>query len=259
MSPSPQRSKRRSRDQENEPKQPLIRCVIFDLDDTLYDSFGQRVRPSHRHAAEAMVKAGLKAGVEAVYRARMQAFRRDPMLRYIDAEVCRIFHAVDPQAISKAAHDAYFNCPVGELRLFGGTRPLLRYLHGRGVRTFVVSFGEPHIQHAKVKALGLDREPAVDAIFFADRAKILTKEGAFHQIREKTGLPADQILVVGDRPSSEIRAGKVLGMHTVRIRRGEFVIQEPAGPEEAADYVVQNIGGVKKLPFCFGRVTQPVG
>src|SRR5438270_7197644 len=62
---------------------PLIRCVIFDLDDTLYDCFGQRMRVTHRHAAQAMVEAGLNATADAVYRARMRAFRPDPMLRHI--------------------------------------------------------------------------------------------------------------------------------------------------------------------------------
>jgi len=32
---------------------------------------------------------------------------------------------------------------------------LLRFLAKRGVRNFIVSFGEPKTQHAKVKALGL--------------------------------------------------------------------------------------------------------
>src|SRR5437667_8853465 len=70
-----------------------IRCVIFDLDDTLYDCLALRVRPAHRHAAEAMVKAGIRATVAQVYRARLRAFRTDPMLRHIDAEVCRIFQS----------------------------------------------------------------------------------------------------------------------------------------------------------------------
>src|SRR5438874_9879884 len=83
---------------------PLIRCVIFDLDDTLYDCFGQRVPETHWHAAEAMVKAGLKASVEAVYRARMKAFKQDPMLRHIDAEVALRFGADDPARISRMAH-----------------------------------------------------------------------------------------------------------------------------------------------------------
>jgi putative hydrolase of the HAD superfamily len=237
----------------NSKQQPRILCVIFDLDDTLYDCFGQRVRPSHRHAAEAMVKAGMKADVETVYRARMRAYRRSPILRHIDAAVTQIFPVSDPELVSKAARDAYFNCPVGELKLFAGTRPLLRYLHKLEVKIFIVSFGEPAIQQEKVKALGLDREPSVEKIFFADRGNILTKEGAFRQIHKKTRLPASQILVVGDRPSSEIMAGKKLGMHTVRLKRGEFVTQEPQGPEESPDYVVTHIGEVRRLPFIFGK------
>jgi putative hydrolase of the HAD superfamily len=232
-------------------KKPVIRCMIFDLDDTLYDCLGQRVRPAHRHAAQAMVDAGLKADVEAVYRARMRAFHKDPMLLHIDAEVCRRFHADNPERITAAARDAYFHCPVGKLALFPGTRPLLRFLKKSGVRNFIVSFGEPAIQRAKVKALGLDQEPAVEAVFYADRDRLLTKETAFRKIQKITGLPTDQILVVGDRPMSEIRAGKELGMHTVRIHRGEFVSQSPAGPEEEPDYVVRNISDIRKLPFEF--------
>ena len=235
-------------------RKPVIRCVIFDLDDTLYDCMGQRVRRAHRHAAQAMVDAGLKAGVDAVYRARMHAFHKDPMLLHIDAEVCRQFHADNPEKITAAARDAYFHCPVGKLTLFSGTLPLLRFLKKSGVRTFIVSFGEPTIQRAKIKALGLDKEPAVEAVYYADRDRLLTKEAAFHKIQKATRLPADQMLIVGDRPMSEIRAGKELGMHTVRIHRGEFVAQEPAGPEEKPDYVVKNISEVRKLPFLWNGI-----
>lgn len=232
---------------------PLIRCVIFDLDDTLYDCFGQRVRPAHRYAAKAMVRAGLRGTVEAVYRARMKAFRHDPMLKHIDAEVCRRFRAADPDALSKVARDAYFNCPVGKLKLFPGTLPLLRMLHARGVRVFIVSFGEPKTQKAKVKSLGLAGHPAIDKIFYADRDKLMTKETAFQIIQQELDLPASQVLIVGDRPSSEIRAGKELGMHTVRIRRGEFAAQNPEGRNEAPDHVVRNISEVRRLPFVWGH------
>src|SRR5712672_4856414 len=155
---------------------PIIRCVIFDLDDTLYDCLGQRVRMTHRYAAQAMVKAGLKADTETAYRARMRAFRQDPMLRHIDAEVSRHFLADNPEEISRIAREAYFNCPVGELSLFPGSLPLLRFLAKRGVRNFIVSFGEPKTQHAKVKALGLHHEPSVEKIYYADRSNVLTKE-----------------------------------------------------------------------------------
>ncbi len=231
---------------------PVIQCVIFDLDDTLYDCLGQRVRVAHRHAAQAMVDAGLNAGAEAVYRLRMRAFRQDPMLRYIDAEVARHFRAENPDALSTVAREAYFNCPVGKLKLFPGSLPLLRFLAKRGVRNFIVSFGEPKIQHAKVRSLGLDREAAVEKIYYADRGNTLTKEAAFRKIQKKTGLNSSQILVVGDRPAREIRAGKELGMHTVRLRHGEFKGQLPVGPEEKPDYVIRKSSEVRKLPFAWG-------
>jgi len=40
---------------------------------------------------------------------------------------------------------------------------------------------------------------------------------------KKTRLKPEEILVVGDRPAREIRAGRELGMHTVRLRHGEAV------------------------------------
>lgn len=231
---------------------PVIRCVIFDLDDTLYDCLGQRVRPAHRHAAEAMVAAGLNGTADQVYRARLRAFRVDPMLRHIDAEVIRHFGAADPEAVSRAAHDAYFNCPVGKLTLFRGTLPLVHHLRKKGVRVFITTFGDVETQHAKVAALGLDQESAIEKIYYADRAKRVTKESAFSQIQGETGIPAEQILVIGDRPMSEIRAAKALGMHTVRLRRGEFASQHPVDSSERADHEIKNISEVRRLPFTFG-------
>jgi FMN phosphatase YigB (HAD superfamily) len=232
---------------------PAIRCVIFDLDDTLYDCLGQRVRATHRYAAQAMVEAGLKADAEAVYRARMRAFRTDPMLRHIDAEVTRHFGVENPEEISRIAREAYFNCPVGKLTLFPGSLPLLRFLAKRGVRNFIVSFGEPKIQHAKVKALGLDSEPSIEKTYFADRNNVLTKEAAFRKIQKRTQLKSSEILVIGDRPAREIRAGKELGMHTVRLRHGEFKSQKPIGLEEEPEYEVDNISDVRRLPYFWGR------
>jgi FMN phosphatase YigB (HAD superfamily) len=258
--PKPKRKqtmKRKQKRRKTPQAKPLIRCVIFDLDDTLYDCLGQRVPVAHRHAAQAMVEAGLNADVEAVYRARMQAFRQDPMLRYIDPEVSRRFGAEDPDAISRAAREAYFNCPVGQLRLFPGSLPLLRFLAGRGVRNFIVSFGEPEIQHAKVKALGLDREPSIEKIYYADRSNVLTKQAAFCKIQHRTGFAAAEILVVGDRPAREIRAGRELGMHTVRLRHGEFKTQMPVGKEEEPDFVLDEISRVRHLPFKWGEKSKP--
>src|SRR3954454_10673447 len=250
--PSNHSAKKKKRQSPAMHQRPLIGCVIFDLDDTLYDCLGQRVRPAHRHAAEAMVSAGLNGNLQDVYHARLRAFHVDPMLRHIDAEVIKHFGAHDPEAVSRAAHDAYFDCPVGKLTLFRGTLPLLHFLNKKGVRIFITTFGDVETQHAKVAALGLDKEPVIEKIYYADRAKRVTKESAFRQIQSETGIPPSEILVVGDRPMSEIRSAKTLGMHTVRLRRGEFALQKPVDELERADFEIVNISEVRNLRYQFG-------
>jgi FMN phosphatase YigB (HAD superfamily) len=94
----------------------------------------------------------------------------------------------------------------------------------------------------------------VEEIYYADRGNVLTKEGAFRKIQEKTGLGSSKILVVGDRPMREIRAGKALGMRTVRLRHGEFKGQEPVAAEEEPDYEIAGIAEVQKLPFVWGNI-----
>src|SRR5688572_25304423 len=212
----------RSARQRRRPAPSLISTVIFDLDDTLYDCFGQRVRVAHRHAAQAMACAGVPATVEQIFRARMQAFRNDPTLSHIDAEVCRRFGVRDGAQVHAIAKQAYFSTPVGKLKLFPGARALLRALKRRGVHVVIATFGDPDTQKAKVRSLELEKEPALDAIEYADTSKVVTKEAVFRRLLRERERDPRRILVVGDRPSSEIRAGNDLGMHTVRLRHGEF-------------------------------------
>ncbi len=232
---------------------PLISTVIFDLDDTLYDCFKQRVQIAHRHAAAAMVEAGLPASVEQVFKLRMAAYKKDPQLHTIAAEVFKKYPVGNAAQIEMRARAAYFQAPVGKLTLFPSTPRVLRALHQRGVRLFVVTFGDPETQHAKVRALGLDREPAVKKIFYADTGKLMTKEMILRVIQQHEENDPKKILVVGDRCSSEIKAGKALGFHTARLKHGEFVALGPAGPEEEPDHTIHSIGDVLRLPYRFGK------
>ena len=231
---------------------PPITVVLFDLDDTLYDCFGQRVMSAHRNASRALAKAGLPATADQIMRLRLAALAADPRLEFVDAEVGRKLGVLMSQELRETAQDAYFSTPVRRLRLFPGAQRLLRYLKRRGVRNFIVSFGDPDTQRAKVAALGLDRESAVENIFYADREQALAKEQVFRSILRSVEPDPARILVVGDRPASEIRAGNELGMHTVRMRHGEFARLEPEGSAERADYEIKKITALRRLPFRFG-------
>ncbi len=251
-SPKSRSTAPRSQAGKKKPARPLITTVIFDLDDTLYDCYGQRVVAAHRHAAEAMVAAGLPADVDDLLKLRLEAFKTDPRLSHIDAEICRRFGVSEPERLIQIARQAFFTLPVGKLTLFPGSRRVLDQLKKRGVRIFVVSFGDPDTQRAKAAALGLDRDPAVERLFFADPAGLVTKEGVFRSILRNVEPDPHRVLVVGDRPSSEIRAGNLLGMHTARLRHGEFASLQPVGPEERARFKLRAIEDVLRLPLRFG-------
>ena len=231
---------------------PCIRVAIFDLDDTLYDCLGQRVRAAHRHAAQAMALAGVPASARQIFRLRMKAFARDPQLAHIDGYVCDHYGVPGREEITRRSREAFFSAPVGRLTLFRGSRKVLRELHRRQVRVFVVSYGDPDTQRAKAEALGLHRETSIERIFYADRDKIVTKDTAFAEILRLTAARPREVLVVGDRCSGEIRAGNLLGMHTVRLLGGEFAKLGPKGREERPDMEITRIDQVLDLPFLFG-------
>jgi FMN phosphatase YigB (HAD superfamily) len=248
----PARRRRRTGRRSPGASRPLITVVLFDLDDTLYDCMGQRVVAAHRNASHALAAAGLPASTEEILKLRLAALESDPRLEFVDLEVGRQLGVPLSDTLREASQAAYFSTPVGRLRLFPGALRLLRHLKGRGVRNFIVSFGDPDTQRAKVAALGLDGESSIENIFYADRAQVLTKEEVFRSVLRSVESDPARVLVVGDRPASEIRAGKGLGMHTVRLRHGEFVVQEPESEAERADFEIRKLTALRKLPFRFG-------
>ena len=214
---------------------------------------GQRVVAAHRNASQALAAAGLPASADEILKLRLAAVEVDPRLEFVDLEVGRQLGVPLSGTLREASRTAYFSAPVGRLRLFPGALRLLRHLKSRGVRNFIVSFGDPDTQRGKVAALGLDGESSVENIFYADRGQVLTKEEVFRSVLQSVESDPARVLVVGDRPASEIRAGKGLGMHTVRLRHGEFAVQEPQSEAERADFEIKKLTALRKLPFQFGR------
>jgi FMN phosphatase YigB (HAD superfamily) len=86
-------------------------------------------------------------------------------------------------------------------------------------KLFLVTSGFRRLQESKIKALGFRSrfvEVHVDDIEEADRKG---KEGIFQDILQRHGFSPREVLVVGDNPESEIKAGNNLGIPTVQILR----------------------------------------
>lgn len=209
---------------------PTIRAVVMDLDDTLYDCFTQCVGPAHREAAKAMVEAGARATVDEVLDARLSLVGVEHDL---DDAVAACFRAVNPVRVAEAGRRAFYDRDPGPLAPFPFTAEVLRRVRATA-RLVLLSMGHPGTQEKKVKALGL--EGAFDEVLFDD---VFTRRGKEELMRgwlARSGLAANEVLVVGDRPDAEIAAATRLGMQALRIRGGEFGARPtPPGVPEAAD------------------------
>jgi FMN phosphatase YigB (HAD superfamily) len=238
---------------------PRITAVVFDLDDTLYDCFRQRVMAAHRHASKKLLAAGLnrhlKRGqtLSSLLHLRLKLFRQERFLDTLDRRLCAALglRGRAAQRLAKHGRDAYFSYPVRNLRLFPDTLPTLRRLHRSGVRIFIITAGYLHIQRAKTRILGLDRSPFVERIFYTGLTRGRGKKTKFRQVLRYERNPR-RVVVVGDRPDSEIRVARELGMWAVRRRGGEFARFNSRARAERPHFIIRRVSQLLRLPFDFG-------
>ena len=216
---------------ESAPRTPRLRAVVFDLDDTLFDCLRQCVGPAHREAAKAMVEAGLKATTEEVLEARLALFGV-PALDLDDA-VAATFRSVNPVRVAEAGRRAFYEREPGPLEPFPFARDVVARVRAVA-KTMLLSVGHPATQRKKIEALGL--LGAFDEVLLDDVFEKPSKEGALAAWLARSGFAPEDVLVVGDRPDSEIAAAGRLGMRALRIRGGEYAARAtPPGVPEADD------------------------
>jgi len=248
-------------------RRTLITTVVFDLDDTLYDCMRQRVFAAHRYASRALLAAGLKRrlgrriSLEQLWRLRLRLFREERNLATLDARLLARLGVTGPLAarLATLGPKTYFSSPVGRLRLFPDTLPTLRRLHRAGVRLYVITAGHQRIQRAKVRALGLHRLPYLRAVFYTGLLAGRGKQRYLRRVLRHEPNPSAplrtsprRVLVVGDRPDSEIRVARELGMWAVRRLGGEFALFKPRARAERAHFDIRRLRQLFRLPFDFG-------
>ncbi len=204
-----------------------LRAVFLDLDDTLLDTAGILLGPARLEAGAAMVAAGLPGTPEAAAEGLARLARSNPgedPFALLARE-----RGADPVRAGVAGWGAFYRRKVPEsMPLADGAEAALRDLRSRGVRLFLVTFGDVATQESKIRATGV--EALVDRVVYEPLGPVADKGRAFRAICAEEGLDPGTCAVVGDRPDAEIAAGRALGMFTIRIRRGEHAAME--GPAD---------------------------
>ncbi|WP_413289912.1 HAD family hydrolase [Bdellovibrio sp. HCB337] len=212
-----------------------IKCIAFDLDDTLLDTSQLLVPLAARHACEAMLNNGVSSDVDTCLAWRAshaaQLTHQQIFQGFIDK-----YGTQTPDTALQAAMKAFYNPEVpARLPLMDGAVENLRKL-GEKYILFLVTSGEPDAQMKKIKALQI--EPYFRKVYLVNNFKNEIKKDAFADILKQEGIQPEELLSIGNRLSQEIRYAKVCGAKTCYFCHGEHVGETPEQREDYPDFTI---------------------
>jgi len=188
-----------------------IKCVIFDLDDTLYDCSGALVDAARRRAALAMVTAGLPCSKEEAYRLQVDlTARHGPRYRVFD-------HIAERFNMGSELVEA----------------------------ALLVTCGVHERQERKIALLGL--QPLFDEIYINDSEIGAALEECYMDLLRQHGLTPQECIAVGDRIHSEIRVANYLRMTTVQMIHGQYKSLLPKNEVEEPDFRISRISELQDV------------
>ncbi len=223
-----------------------IKAVLFDIEDTLYDSSLQ-MRMARLNAIKAMIEAGLPVDLETGYKTLediVNEYGRD-YSKHFDKMLERLGLRWNPNVIA-AGVVAYRETSQAFLRPFPDTIPTLIKLRDLGYKLGVVSEGRAVKQWQKLIQLGVNH--FFHSVVISEE---LGLEGLDAKLFEKSlselGVKPDETVYVSSKLNKGILQANKVGLVSVRIRRGDSRIEKPKFPEAKPRYEIDNLSEIFKI------------
>ena len=217
----------------------MIKALILDLDDTLYDE-------------STYVTSGLQA--VARYMAEQYAANEDKLFALMQADIAKNGRGTAFNAALRSIGVADSEHVISELlavyrehqpsiELYDDAKNLLQGLRSTmpSLRLGLITDGLPVMQRQKVSALHLDQTFDFICYCWEHSAPKPSVKGFERLLSELNVLPG-QCVMVGDRVDHDLTPAKSLGMYTVRITRGRYTSQ--SSPKGVVDLSLPSLDGV---------------
>jgi putative hydrolase of the HAD superfamily len=221
----------------------MLRAVLFDLDDTLYEQATWLSGAWDAVAASAAPVVEPRSLRAALHSVCAGGSDRGAI---IDRALARVGHAevaVAPLLASFRAH------APARLTPYPGVVDALEALHAQ-VDIGLVTDGDPTIQRNKLRALGL--ESHFDIVVFSDElGREHRKPSPVPLLAALLGIGVDprDAVYVGDRPDKDIAAAGAAGVRAIRVRTGEYAdMADDPQPWATAPDALTAIDGLLQLP-----------
>jgi putative hydrolase of the HAD superfamily len=223
-----------------------VKCVLFGIDDVLYDASLQQ-STSRLNAIKAMVEAGLPAEVEPTYRILQTVVKEcgTDYNKHFDMLLERLGLKWDPRVIA-AGVAAYRETSSTYLKPYAETFPTLLKLRESGYIVGAISEGRAVKQWQKLIQLGIQHLFA--CVVSSEEFGVETfKPDLFNAILKTLKVRPDQTMFVGKKPEPEIALANRAGIISVRIRRGENRTLEPKSADSVPKYEISKLSEILKI------------
>ena len=196
--------------------------VVVDLDDTLY--------PQAEYLAGAAVAVGAAATAAGLDGARVHAALAHELAVGSDAGgtidralLAAGVPAADLPELVPPLVAAFTRHEPAHLPTYPGVPEALAALAAVAPLACLTD-GNPGIQAAKLAATGLG--PLLPVVLVTDtlggRAARKPSPVGLLALADSLGVPADRLLVIGDRPGKDVAVAAAVGARAIRIRQGEY-------------------------------------
>ncbi len=210
----------------------MIKGVIFDLDDTLYN-------------ATECYQYGMNSLSEYVYEEfdiqkedfidKFAAAKKDVKTQLGDVAashnrllyIQRFLEMIgkSPFQYALKMYEIYWNSAFKDMSLYEYVIPLFRMLKGQKRKIIILSDLTAHIQYRKIERLAIR-----DYIDFLITSEEVGKEKpsgeSFDAVKKKTGLTENELLMVGDSYEKDIIGARKAGIRAIQYKPDVNIIQE---------------------------------
>jgi len=203
----------------------MIKLIIFDLDNTLFDTYSQLGVKILDEMIYRMRKAGLKKEQEEIIKQKYPFTGFRILARELKLS----------DRIKKIGVSAYEEMDLSGIRSYDDV-VVIGELEQKKV---LVTSGTQRIQMNKVRILGIQH--LFEDMIVDETNSVEGRKNIFSELANKHNVKPSEVIIIGDNPEVELAAGKSLGMTTIHVVRRENTLRGEA------DYRVKDLYEVKKI------------
>lgn len=212
-----------------------LKCIAFDLDDTLIDTSNLLVPIASQQACSEMRRQGLNCSMEICLQERKELAQHFNH-REIFRKIAEKYSPQNIESLTDVGIQNFYNPQLPTvIPPMDGALEVLKYLQPK-YQLFLVTTGAIETQEKKIKAFQYHH--LFKKVFIFNSFKNEKKDVAFKEIIQSEKIQPQQLLSIGNRLYQEIRLAKKLGAQTCYFAYGEHVGEKPIEPADHPDYTV---------------------